>query len=84
MAAPMPQGHIGVVTGAALYVGALIGPGLLLVPALGVEAAGPASILAWVGLLITHRPRSGGGFATFPDFYIEAGQSSLSSILATN
>ena len=55
MAAPMPQGHIGVVTGAALYVGALIGPGLLLVPALGVEAAGPASILAWVGLLITHR-----------------------------
>src|SRR6266480_325308 len=56
MAAPTPQGHIGVVTGAALYVGALIGPGLLLVPALRVEAAGPASILAWVGLLILSAP----------------------------
>src|SRR5205809_6243544 len=56
MAAPLPQGHIGVVTGAALYVGALIGPGLLLVPALSVEAAGPASILAWVGLLILSAP----------------------------
>jgi amino acid efflux transporter len=56
MAATPKQGHIGVVTGAALYVGALIGPGLLLVPALGVEAAGPASILAWVGLLILSAP----------------------------
>src|SRR6266566_5335525 len=56
MAAPTPHGNIGVVTGAALYVGALIGPGLLLVPALGVEAAGPASILAWVGLLILSAP----------------------------
>lgn len=43
-------------TGGALYVGALIGPGLLLVPALAVAAAGPASILAWVGLLILSAP----------------------------
>src|SRR2546425_536932 len=56
MATATTHGHIGVVTGAALYVGALIGPGLLLVPALGVEAAGPASILAWVGLLILSAP----------------------------
>lgn len=56
MAATAPQGHIGVVTGGALYVGALIGPGLLLVPALAVAAAGPASILAWVGLLILSAP----------------------------
>jgi amino acid efflux transporter len=46
----------GVVRGASLYVGALIGPGLLLVPALGVQAAGPASIIAWIGLLILSAP----------------------------
>jgi len=45
-----------VVRGSALYVGALIGPGLLLVPALGVQAAGPASILAWGALLILSAP----------------------------
>src|SRR2546427_10438711 len=56
MAAATTQGRIGVVTGAALYVGALIGPGLLLVPALGVQAAGPASILAWGALLILSAP----------------------------
>jgi amino acid efflux transporter len=37
--------------GTALYVGALIGPGVLLVPSLAAAAAGPASILAW-GLLL--------------------------------
>ena len=42
--------------GAALYIGALIGPGLLLVPSLAVEAAGPASIVAWAALLIVSAP----------------------------
>lgn len=37
--------------GAALYIGALLGPGLLLLPGLAARQAGPASILAWVGLL---------------------------------
>src|SRR6185295_12276817 len=37
---------------AALYVGAVLGPGVLLLPALAAQAAGPASLLAWVGLLI--------------------------------
>jgi amino acid efflux transporter len=35
----------------ALYIGALLGPGLLLLPGLAAEQAGPASIIAWVGLL---------------------------------
>jgi amino acid efflux transporter len=35
----------------ALYIGALLGPGLLLLPGLAAEQAGPASILAWLGLL---------------------------------
>ena len=50
------QRTLGVWQGAALYVGALIGPGVLLVPALAVQAAGPASILAWVGLLVLSAP----------------------------
>ena len=47
---------MGVVRGAALYVGALIGPGVLLVPALAAQAAGPASIIAWVALLVLSAP----------------------------
>ena len=42
---------LGVARGAALYVGAVLGPGVLLVPALAAQAAGPASVLAWIGLL---------------------------------
>ena len=37
--------------GVALYVGALLGPGLLMLPGLAAGIAGPASVLAWVGLL---------------------------------
>ncbi len=50
------MGHLGISRGAALYVGALIGPGLLLVPALAVQAAGPASIVAWGALLVLSAP----------------------------
>ncbi|HEX3807264.1 MAG TPA: amino acid permease [Gaiellaceae bacterium] len=48
--------RLGVVHGAALYVGALIGPGVLLVPALAVQAAGPASIVSWIALLLLSAP----------------------------
>ena len=37
--------------GIALYVGALLGPSLLLLPGLAARIAGPASLLAWVALL---------------------------------
>jgi len=47
---------LGVLRGSALYVGALIGPGLLLVPALAVQAAGAASIVAWAALLVFSAP----------------------------
>ncbi len=50
------MGHLGISRGAALYVGALIGPGLLLVPALAVQAAGAASIVAWAVLLVLSAP----------------------------
>ena len=42
--------------GAALYIGALVGPGLLLVPSLAVKSAGPASIVAWAALLLLAAP----------------------------
>jgi amino acid efflux transporter len=41
---------------AALYVGAVLGPGLLIVPALAASAAGPASLVAWVALLLLSAP----------------------------
>jgi amino acid efflux transporter len=40
----------------ALYVGAVLGPGLLIVPALAASAAGPASLVAWVALLLLSAP----------------------------
>lgn len=49
-------GTLGVPRGAALYVGALVGPGVLLVPALAADAAGPAAIVAWAGLLVLSLP----------------------------
>lgn len=50
------HGTLGVSQGAALYVGSLIGPGVLLVPALAVQAAGPASVVAWAALLVLSAP----------------------------
>jgi amino acid efflux transporter len=47
---------LGSARGAALYVGALMGPGVLLIPALAVDAAGPASLVAWVALLLLSVP----------------------------
>ena len=47
---------LGVLRGSALYVGALIGPGLLLVPALAAKTAGAASIVAWAALLVLSAP----------------------------
>jgi amino acid efflux transporter len=43
-------------TATALYVGAVLGPGVLILPALAAEAAGPASVLAWVALLALSAP----------------------------
>ena len=44
--------RISTTRGIALYVGALLGPGLLVLPGLAAARAGPASILAWAGLLV--------------------------------
>ncbi|MEO6511497.1 MAG: amino acid permease [Nocardioides sp.] len=43
---------IGALQGAALTLGALIGTGIISLPALAAEAAGPASLVAWGALLL--------------------------------
>jgi len=45
------QQHLTTSRGAALYIGAILGPGLLLLPGLAAAQAGPASIIAWIALL---------------------------------
>ncbi|MBB4913486.1 amino acid permease [Streptosporangium saharense] len=71
-------GHrLGAWQGTALLVGAVLGPGMLVLPHLAAVSAGPASVLAWAGLLAlsvpvaatfaalgTLRP-GGGGVAAF-------------------
>jgi amino acid efflux transporter len=59
-------------TATALYVGAVLGPGLLIVPALAAAAAGPASLVAWVALLVLSVPLAA-TFAALGVRYPEAG-----------
>src|SRR5258708_29426176 len=49
---PAVSQHLTTSRGAALYIGAILGPGLLLLPGLAAAEAGPASILAWLALLV--------------------------------
>jgi len=41
------KGTIGLPQAIALYIGAVLGSGVLIVPGLAAEIAGPASLLAW-------------------------------------
>ena len=59
-------------SGTALYVGAVLGPGVLLVPSLAAEAAGPASVVAWGALLLLSAPLAA-VFAALGVAYPEAG-----------
>ncbi|MGV4988764.1 APC family permease [Streptomyces sp. NRAIS4] len=55
----LPAGPVGSLTvwqGAALYVGAVLGTGVIGLPALATRAAGPASLLAWLGLVLLSVP----------------------------
>lgn len=67
--------HIGSVTmaqGTALYVGAVLGTGVLALPALAAQAAGPASLLAWFGLIVLSIPLAA-TFAALAARYPDAG-----------
>ncbi|RXS84643.1 amino acid permease [Streptomyces sp. TM32] len=73
----MSGGRLGLGEGTALYIGAVLGPGVLALPALAAAAAGPASVVAWAGLLALSVPVAvvfatlgtrfpdGGGVSTF-------------------
>lgn len=47
---------LGLWQGAALYVGAVLGTGILVLPAVAAETAGPASVLAWLALVVLSLP----------------------------
>lgn len=44
------------IQGTALYVGAVLGTGVIALPALAARVAGPASLLAWLGLAVLSAP----------------------------
>jgi amino acid efflux transporter len=48
--------RLGPVQGSALYIGAVLGTGVIALPALAAKAAGPASLLAWAGLVVMSVP----------------------------
>src|SRR3954454_8754426 len=50
------SGHLDVPQGAAMTIGAVLGTGVISLPALAVAAAGPASLLAWAALLLLSIP----------------------------
>ena len=59
MRAPVTEtggGSLSVVQGTALTLAAVLGTGVISLPALAIEAAGPASLMAWVALLVISVP----------------------------
>ena len=54
--APSATGSLTVPQGAALSIGAVLGTGVISLPALAAELAGPASLLAWLALVLLSVP----------------------------
>lgn len=52
----MTHGNLGVPQGAALTLGAVLGTGVISLPALAAHEAGPASLLAWLALVLLSIP----------------------------
>ena len=53
---PASARRLGPLQGSALYLGAVLGTGVIALPALAAKTAGPASLLAWVGLVVLSVP----------------------------
>ncbi|GAB3584341.1 amino acid permease [Leifsonia lichenia] len=51
-----PHGHLGVAGGTALYIAAVLGTGILVLPALAASVAGPGSIIAVAALAVISIP----------------------------
>lgn len=70
---PTTTGHnIGLVQASALYIAAVLGTGILVLPGLAAQAAGPASIVAVVAVLAASIPLAG-TFAALAARYPDAG-----------
>ncbi|UMG91435.1 hypothetical protein [Nocardioides sp. TF02-7] len=54
--ATAPRRGLSVPQGAALTLGAVLGTGVISLPGLAAEAAGPASLVAWLGLVVLSVP----------------------------
>jgi amino acid efflux transporter len=65
-------GRLGVLQGTALYVAAVLGTGILVLPGLAAQAAGPASILAVAAVFVLSIPLAG-TFAALAARYPDAG-----------
>lgn len=69
---PAHHGQVGLVRASALYIAAVLGTGILVLPGLAADAAGPASILA-VGLVFVASIPLAGTFAALAARYPDAG-----------
>jgi amino acid efflux transporter len=67
-----PAGRLTAVQGTALYVGVVLGTGVIALPALAAEVAGPASLLAWLALAVLSAPLAA-TFAALGARYPDAG-----------
>jgi amino acid efflux transporter len=71
-AAPVATGGIGLLRASSLYVAAVLGTGILVLPSLAEQAAGPASILSVLAVLLLSIPLAG-TFAALASRYPDAG-----------
>ncbi|GAA2038587.1 amino acid permease [Agromyces tropicus] len=71
-AASAHRGRLGLFQGTALYVASVLGTGILVLPGLAAQAAGPASILAVAAVLALSIPLAG-TFAALASRYPDAG-----------
>ena len=67
-----PAGRLSLIQGTALYTGAVLGTGVIALPALAARLAGPESLLAWLGLAILSAPLAA-TFAALGARYPDAG-----------
>lgn len=74
-------GRLTALQGTALYVGAVLGTGVIALPALAADAAGPASLVAWLALVLLSVPLAA-AFAALSARYPDAGGVSTYARLA--
>jgi amino acid efflux transporter len=78
---PSSAGRLTVAQGTALSVGAVLGTGVIALPALAADIAGPASLLAWIALVVLSVPLAA-AFAALGARHADAGGVSTYARLA--